>query len=232
MKLRSLALVLAVALVPAAALAQSGVYLTFDAQQFTRSGIYANPPAGSSNTDKPWLFGPSYGVYYDITHLPRLGKLKTGPLVVGIDARGDVYRLNIYGSQIDREDGIFSLRVASKKPFWKTTPYLQGGFGVGHTRIPFAAHYSNNLVYQFGIGGDVKLSRNFDWRVEGTAGFLGGYGAGFANGGTIVTPAGATCGYTLSGVPIACVANATSSASNYLVTFRTGVAYRFNFAGR
>ncbi len=232
MKLRSIALVLAVALASAAGYAQSGVYVTFDAQQFTRTGLYANPPAGSSNTDKAWLYGPTYGVYYDITHLPRLGKLKTGPLVIGIDARGDVYRTNESGSQIDREDGIFSLRLAARKPFWKATPYVQGGFGVGHTRIPYAAHYSNNLVYQFGIGGDVKLSRNFDWRVEGTAGFLGNYGAGYASSGTIVTPPGAICGYTLAGVPIQCVANTSSASSNYLVTFRTGVAYRFNFAGK
>src|ERR1035441_3058247 len=114
MKLRSIATVLAIALASAAAYAQSGVYVTFDAQQFTRTGIYANPgPHG--NVDKPWLFGPSYGVYYDVTHLPKLGKLNTGPLVFGIDARGDVYRDSIYGSQIDREDGIFSLRAATKR---------------------------------------------------------------------------------------------------------------------
>src|ERR1039458_6411172 len=91
MKLRSIATVLAIALASAAAYAQSGVYVTFDAQQFTRTGIYANPgPHG--NVDKPWLFGPTYGVYYDVTHLPKLGKLNTGPIVLGIDARGDVYR--------------------------------------------------------------------------------------------------------------------------------------------
>ena len=134
MKLRSIATVLAIALASAAAYAQSGVYVTFDAQQFTRTGIYANPgPHG--NVDKPWLFGPSYGVYYDVTHLPKLGKLNTGPLVFGIDARGDVYRDSIYGSQIDREDGIFSLRAATKRAFWQTTPFVEGGFGIGHRRV-------------------------------------------------------------------------------------------------
>ena len=233
MKLRSIATVLAIALASAAAYAQSGVYVTFDAQQFTRTGIYANPgPHG--NVDKPWLFGPTYGVYYDVTHLPKLGKLNTGPIVLGIDARGDVYRDDIYGSQIDREDGIFSLRVASKRAFWQTTPFVEGGFGIGHTRIPFAAHYSNNFVYQFGIGADRKISRSFDWRVvEVNVGFLGNYGAGmYSNSGTIVTPQAAYCGYTLSGTPIQCIANPNSQSSNYLITLRTGLAYRFDFHSR
>ena len=43
MKLRSIALVLTVALVSAAAHAQSGVYLTMDAQQFTQKGVLVNP---------------------------------------------------------------------------------------------------------------------------------------------------------------------------------------------
>ena len=204
MKLRSIATVLVIVLASAAAYAQSAIYATFDAQQFARTGLFANPPKGSGNADKPWIFGPTYGVYYDITHLPKLGKVNTGPIVIGIDARGDIYRRSIYGSQIDREDGIFSLRVASKKPFWQTTPFVEGGFGIGHTRIPFAAHYSNNFVYQFGIGADRKISKSFDWRVvELNVGFLGNYGAGeYSSSGTIVTPGYSYCGYTVGGVPI------------------------------
>ena len=234
MKLRSIALVLTVALVhPPRAYAQSGVYVTFDAQQFARTGLFANPPKGSGNADKPWVLGPSYGVYYDITHLPKLGALKTGPVVVGIDARGDTYRASIYGSQIDRQDGLFSLRVATKRAFWQTTPFIEGGFGIGHTRIPFAQHYSNNFIYQFGIGADRKISRSFDWRVvEVNVGFLGNYGAGqFSNSGTIVTPLGsAICGYTVGTTPVAipCIANPNSQSSNYLITLRTGITYRFD----
>src|ERR1039458_9611214 len=115
MKLRSIATVLVIALASAAAYAQSGVYATFDAQQFARTGLFANPPKGSGNADKPWLLGTSYGVYYDVTHLPKLGKLNTGPVVLAFPAFVFFYPDDIYGSQIDREDGIFSLRVALKK---------------------------------------------------------------------------------------------------------------------
>jgi hypothetical protein len=202
MKLRYIAIVLTITLTSAAAQAQSGVFVTFDAQQFTQDGIYANPGT-HGNVDRPWLFGAGYGGYVDVTKLPKLlflkgGALKTGPVVIGIDGRGDTLRLSEYGSQLDRQDGLFSLRIAAKKPFMGATPYLIGGFGIGHTRIPFKANYQNNFIYEFGIGADRKISRHFDWRVEGTAGFLGSYAVG--SGG---------------------------AQSNYLVTVRTGPVYRF-----
>ena len=94
MKLRTIALVLTVALASAAAHAQTGVYVTADTQQFTQEGVNTiRPQASSKNIDRPWLFGAAYGVYYDVTHLPYIGKLKTGPIVLGIDGRGDTLRL-------------------------------------------------------------------------------------------------------------------------------------------
>jgi hypothetical protein len=197
MKLRSLALFLAVALASAAAHAQTGVYLAFDAQQFTQNGVNAIPhPSG--NTDRPWVFGPEYGIYYNISHLPHFGALHTGPVVVGIDGRGDTLRVSEYGSQLDRQDGLISVRVATKDKFLGSTPYIQGGFGIGHTRIPYTAHYSNNLIYQFGIGVDHKIRGRLDWRIaEADAGFLGGYIVGHG-----------------------------TNQSNYLVTLSTGFVFR------
>jgi len=199
MKLRSIAILLAVALASAAAHAQAGVYLAFDAQQFDQSGIYANPGI-HGNVDRPWLFGPAYGIYYDVTRLPRFGALHTGPVILGIDGRGDTLRLAEYGSQLDRQDGIFSLRLTSRKAFMRSTPYIQGGFGIGHTRIPFRTTYNNNFVYQFGGGVDRKLRGRIDWRVvEATAGFLANY------------PVGAGAGQ-----------------SNFLVTLGTGLVVRLD----
>jgi hypothetical protein len=208
MKLRSIAIVLTVALASAAAYAQSGVYVTADSQQFTQEGIYLTPGA-HTNIDRPWLFGAGYGVYYDVSHVPLVGALPlldkvkgTGPIVIGIDARGDTLRLPEYGSQLDRQDGLFSLRIAPKKLIYKSTPYIVGGFGVGHTRVPFASHYTNNLIYEFGIGADRKLNRNLDWRMfEATAGFLGNYEVNNVN------------------IP---------NQSNYLVTLKTGLVFRLH----
>jgi hypothetical protein len=205
MKLRSIALVLAVTLVSAAAYAQSGVYLTMDAQQFTQTGVDLPPFPNSADVDRPWLYGPGYGVYYDVTRLPYLGALKTGPVVLGIDGRGDTLRLSEYGSTFARQDGIFSIRVATKNKFKGTTPYIQGGFGIGHTKVPFRTYYSNNFIYQFSVGADRKLRGRVDWRViDASAGFLGNYSTGY---------------YPLGVGP---------NQTNYMVTLGTGLVFRLH----
>jgi hypothetical protein len=186
MKLRTIAIVLAVTLASAAAYAQSGVFLSFNSEMWTQEGVNAyvtNP--GSQDIDRPWLFGPGYGVYYDVTHLPYLGKLKTGPVVFGIDARGETLRDSEYHTTFNQQNGILSLRVAPKNSIKGYTPYLEGGFGIGHSKVPERTQYSNNLLYQFGAGVDTKLCKKIDWRVvEVTGGFLGGYATGYYPTGT------------------------------------------------
>lgn len=205
MKLRTIALVLTVVFAFAVAHAQTGVYVTADTQQFNQMGVDGHAPPGGQ-TDRPLLIGAAYGVYYDIHHLPRHGAFKTGPIVLGIDARGDTFRLTEYGSQFDRQDGIFSIRVATKKPLMmKTTPYLQGGFGIGHTRIPFRTTYNNNFIYQVSLGADRKLRGRLDWRLfEVSAGALAKYPTGY---------------YSFNG-------GAGPNQSNYLLTFGTGLVFR------
>ena len=203
MKLRSIALVLTIAFAIATAHAQSGVYVTFNAQQFTQEGVKAFPQPGSANVDRPWLFGAGYGVYYDVTRLPKFGALHTGPVVIGIDGRGETLRQTEFGQEYNRQDGLFSLRVSPKKQIRGTTPYLQGGFGIGHTKVPFRTNYTNNFIYQFGFGVDRKIHRHIDWRiVEATAGFLGDYPTGWYPSG--IGP----------------------NQSNYLVTLGTGLVFR------
>jgi hypothetical protein len=205
MKLRSIALVLTIALASAIAHAQVGVYVTADTQQFNQMGVNSHPAPGGQ-TDRPLLIGTAYGVYYDVTRLPYIGKLRTGPLVLGIDGRGDTFRLTEYGSQFDRQDGIFSLRVATKKTLMmKTTPYLQAGFGIGHTRIPLRTTYNNNFLYQASLGADHQLGHRLDWRVfEISAGVLAKYPTGY---------------YSYNG-------GAGANQSNYLLTFGTGLVFR------
>jgi hypothetical protein len=204
MKPRTIALVLAFTLASAVAHAQAGVYVLMEAQQFTQEGVDFPPFPNSMDIDRPWLFGPAFGAYLDVTHLPRLGKLKTGPVVFGFDARGDVLRDTIYKTQqFDRADGLFSLRVATKSAFKGYTPYVQGGFGIGHTRVPFRPNYANNFAYQFGIGVDRKIRGRLDWRVaEANAGFLQNYSTGYYPGG--VGP----------------------NQSNYTVSLGTGIVFR------
>jgi hypothetical protein len=180
MKLRSITILFAFAIASAAAHAQSGIYATFDAQEFTRTGLLANPPAGSSNSDSPWLYGPTFGVYYTPSHIhiPMLGTLHTGPILLGIDARGDILRTD---SQYSRDDAIVSIRVTPKTPLMGIRPYIQGGAGEGHTKVPGASQttYANNWSYLVAVGADHKIKGRIDWRVvEASAGFLANYKAG------------------------------------------------------
>lgn len=202
MKLRSIALVLTVALASAAAHAQTGIYVTADSQQFTQMGVNSHPAPGGEE-DRPWLYGTAYGIYYDVNHLPWIGALRTGPVVVGIDVRGDTFRRSEYGSQFDRQDGLFSLRVATRNPYMSITPYVQGGFGIGHTRIPSRSTYNNNFIYQVSVGADRHLVGRLDWRVlEASAATLDSYPTGYYPGGEGV------------------------NQSNYLITVGTGLVFR------
>jgi len=223
MKLHSITTLFAFVLASTAAHSQVGAYATFSAEQFTRTGILANPPAGSSNSDSPWLYGPTVGAFYTITHYPKLGKLpalKTGPILLGLDGRGDFLRTN---SQYSRSDGYLSLRVTPKKPMKNLSPYIQGGFGIGHTKTPAQTSYTNNLAYQFAIGADRKIKGNIDWRIfEASAGFLGSYHAGYSSACTVSSQTV----YSFTGVatlgPTTC---SGSNATNYIVTVGTGFTF-------
>ena len=82
-------------------------------------------------------------------------------------------------------------------------PTSPGGFGIGHTKVPFRTAYSNNFIYQFGVGADRKISKKIDWRVvEATVGFLSGYHTGYS-------PSGLGTGQ-----------------SNYMVSLSTGLVFR------
>ncbi len=211
MKLRTIALVLSVAVASSYSHAQTGVYVTADGQLFTQKGVNLPAHANSQNIDSLWLAGATYGVYYDFNRLPRVSKYKTWHVAIGLDGRGDIFRRSVYGSQIDREDGILSLRIALKKPLpqkymLNTTPYLQGGFGIGHTKNAFRNSYNNNMIYQFSLGLDrpfTKKSKNLDWRVvELSGGSLDSYPTGYYQGG------------------------AGPGQSNYMITVGTGIVFR------
>jgi hypothetical protein len=228
MKLRSITTLLAFALASAAAQSQVAAYATFDAQQFTRNGILANPPAGSSNSDTAWLYGPTAGAYFTITHYPKLGKLpplKTGPIALGIDVRGDFLRTN---SRYSRSDGYLNIRITPKKPMAFGVPYIEGGFGIGHTKTPAQLSYTNNLAYMFAIGVDRSLKKHIDWRiVEAGAGFLGNYNSGFSNGCTVT---GVSVNiFTQVGTPTGTSCSAANH-SNYIITLGTG--FTFHKAGK
>lgn len=196
MNLRSIAVLFALAGASIAARAQAGVYAMFDAQQFSRTGLLASPVAGSSNSDNPWLYGTTFGGYYMVSHLPMVGALHTGPVAVGVDGRGTIVRTN---TPYSRDDATISIRVATRNTFATVKPYVQGGAGVGHTKVPGQTNFTNNWSYIFAVGADRKLNKMVDWRVfDVSGGFMGDY-----------------------------VAGSNVNNSNHILNFATGVVVRF-----
>ncbi len=176
MKLRFIAVLFALVVASAPANAQSGVYAMFDAQQFTRSGLLASPAAGSSNSDGSWLYGTTFGAFYTFHKIPKFGELHTGPVALGVDGRGTIVRTY---SPLTRDDGIISLRVSTRNPFASVKPYIQGGAGIGHTKVRGQSNFTNNWSYLFAAGIDRKIKKHVDWRVvEVSGGFLGNYTSG------------------------------------------------------
>ncbi len=135
-----------------------------------------------------------------LNRVPVIKKFRSGLVNIALDGRGETLRLSEYGSSLNREDGYLSLRFSPKHEMRGLMPYAQGGFGIGRTRIPFAAHYQNNMAYLFGVGVDRKLTQHIDWRViEADGGFLKQYTVGVA--------------------PM-------PNQSNYQITMQTGVVFR------
>ena len=170
MKRPQVLILLALALVPIAARAQLALYATVDADRRSQSNLFAFPPAGSSNDSSTWLYGPTVGVYYDFIHL--------GPLVAGVDLRGEFVR----GSGYTRNSGLGGVRVAIKPPILPIKPYVQGSLGVAHTNGPGSPTYANNLEYRIAGGLDLTVLPRIDWRIlEVGGGSLVNYsfGSGF-----------------------------------------------------
>jgi len=139
------------------AMAQIGVYAEFSAAK-------VNVP----NTN--WIYGPTFGAYYDPWHVPFLA--------AGLDARGV-----ILGSGSNTLDsGLFGPRLVFQPHVVPLQPYVEGLVGVGHAQFGqgVAAVDATKFEYQFLGGLDMTVFPRFDWRVvEFSYGGLSGLGTSY-----------------------------------------------------
>ena len=137
MKLRALALLLAVVVSSTSAIAQVGIYGKFDVTRLSTGTSNASETPG-------WYEGGGLGVYYDFIHL--------GPVGFGADLRGNL----LTGNQQKFRSALFGLRLAIKPPILPIRPYVQGSAGIGggtHGGLANAGSiYSNKFEYQV-LGG-------------------------------------------------------------------------------
>lgn len=150
MKLRALALILAVVLSSTSAIAQVGIYGKFDVARLSTGASDAFETPG-------WYDGGGLGVYYDFIHL--------GPIGFGADLRGDL----LTGNQQKFRSALFGLRLAINPPIRPIRPYVQGSVGIGggtHGGLANAGSiYSNKFEYQVLGGLDYTFFTHVDWRV-------------------------------------------------------------------
>ncbi|MHB8303983.1 MAG: hypothetical protein ACYDC6_14315, partial [Acidobacteriaceae bacterium] len=153
----------------AGAMAQLGVYGEFTAGK-------SNVPLASGMNGPSWMYGPTFGVYYDPWHLPFLA--------AGLDARGV-----FLGSGNNKLDsGLFGPRLVFRPHVLPIQPYVEGLLGVGHAKYyefgqfaQMAASYNaTNFEYQFLGGLDLTVFPRIDWRVvEFSYGGLSGLGTSY-----------------------------------------------------
>jgi hypothetical protein len=81
-------------------------------------------------------------------------------------------------SPYSRDEAIVSLRLSPRKTMMNLMPYIQGGAGLGHTKVPGQTFFTNNWDYDFAVGADRSLTKLLAVRVEVSGGFMGDYAAG------------------------------------------------------
>jgi hypothetical protein len=149
------------------AMAQIGLYGEFSAGK-------SNVPLAAGWSGPGWIYGPTFGVYYDPWHLPFLA--------AGLDARGV-----FLGSGSNKLDsGLFGPRLVFRPHVLPIQPYVEGLIGAGHAKYDehkqftalMASYNATNFEYQFLGGLDLTFFPRLDWRVvEFSYGGVSGLGS-------------------------------------------------------
>jgi hypothetical protein len=183
MKLRYLAIVVALALTTLAAHAQVGLYINPIAIHVGNSTLAKD---GSSfnllgpNSSSRTFWGVDLGGYYDFYHAPN-------GLTVGLDLRD----ADLHANNASIKEFLVGIRV-SDKPFSRPfKPYVQAAFGAGYTKSPTSSISIRKPDYRLSAGLDYTIQKHIDFRaVEvgySTLDVISSYTVGA--GGAVVVPA-------------------------------------------
>ena len=134
-------------------------------------GLYGEFSAAKPNVPQVgWIYGPTFGAYYDPWHVPFLA--------AGLDVRGV-----LLGSGTNKLDsGLFGPRLVFQPHVLPIQPYVEGLIGVGHAQFGqgMAAVDETKFEYQFLGGLDMTVFPRIDWRVvEFSYGGLSGLGTSY-----------------------------------------------------
>jgi hypothetical protein len=142
---------------PVAALGQTGLYVDFSA---------AKPNVAPRN----WLYGPTFGAYFDHGHLIFLS--------TGLDLRGS----DLSSGNSSLVSGLVGPRLVLRPHILPVMPYVEALAGAGHASYgpPTARIDGTKFEYQFLGGIDLTVLPRIDWRViEFSYGGLSGLNTSF-----------------------------------------------------
>jgi hypothetical protein len=127
---------------PSLAIAQTGVYVDFSA---------AKPNVAPRN----WLYGPTFGAYFDHGHLIFLS--------TGLDIRGS----DLSSGSSSLVSGLVGPRLVLRPHILPLMPYVEALAGAGHASYgPATARIDGTkFEYQFLGGVDLTILPRIDWRV-------------------------------------------------------------------
>ncbi len=154
MTLRSLIVFAVLAVAPAAASAQTGLYLNPIAIRVSNSvadkGTFAF--LGQNQTAQTF-WGVNFGGYFDFKN-PR-------PIKFGLDMRDSI----LHGSGASLNNFLVGIRI-SGRPFNNALkPYIEPVVGEGHSRAPFTAITVGKVEYGAFAGVDYATSHHIDFRL-------------------------------------------------------------------
>jgi len=137
-----LLLLCSVLFLPLSALAQTGVYATFNASDFDLPNI-------------DWQYGPAFGIYHDAWHLPFVG--------IGIDARASF----IGSGSTKIYSGLVGPRVDLHPHVLPLKPYAEALIGGGKVEFGQGVARTDKSAFQYQLlaGVDLTVFPLVDWRV-------------------------------------------------------------------
>lgn len=155
MKLRFLALALAMVAPTLAAHAQIGIYVNPVVSRISNSTADTGPFAFLGSGDKAQTFGGvDFGGYYDFAHLSKAD--------VSVDVRDAIQ----HGNNASLNTFMVGGRLAAHPmSFGGIKPYVQFSVGEGRTRPPLSNAHIQRLQYGVFGGVDKSLAKHIDWRI-------------------------------------------------------------------
>ncbi len=123
-------------------------------------GLYAGFSAANTNVaNEPWLYGATFGAYYNVVKLPVIH--------LGID--GQAVLLNGSGSSSQQKitNGLAGPRVELHLPLIPLKPYAAGHLGGSNIQVGQGIARTEKAVFSYGFaaGADLTIFPRLDWRI-------------------------------------------------------------------